>query len=80
MHSMHKSINDVLNYKQHYIEERELKMLKTKYPSFCPSIRTFPIELENIFNYKLGKNWVTIPIEDRVIFKNFKLERFGIIE
>lgn len=77
---MYKSIDDILNFKQHYIEERELKMLKIKYPTLCPSIREFPIELENIFNYKLGKNWVIIPIEDRVILENFKLERFGIIE
>jgi hypothetical protein len=77
---MNKLIDDICDFKQNFIQERELKMLKIKYPSLCPSIREFPIELENIFNYKLGKNWVIIPIEDRVILENFKLERFGIIE
>lgn len=74
------SVDDICNFKQNHIEKRELKMLKTKFPSLNPTIRSFPIELDNIFNYKLGINWVSIPIEDVITMKNFKLERFGIIE
>lgn len=77
---MTRSIDDICNFKQNHIEKQELKMIKNKFPSLCPTIRPFPIELDNIFNYKLGRNWVSIPIEDVTTMKNFKLERFGIIE
>ncbi len=88
---MTRSIDDICNFKQNFIdfcrnrfqrklEKQELKMFKNKFPSLCPTIRPFPIELDNIFNYKLGRNWVSIPIEDVTTMKNFKLERFGIIE